>query len=197
MAVRWWRAGPTGRVGLQMADITEWSGDVVVNSAKETLMGGGGVDGALHAAAGPELLEECRAIPEERPGVRCPTGEVRLTGGHNLSSAHVIHTVGPVYAAHSPERARDLLYRCYSNALTLATEKGFKTIAFPAVSCGAFGFPLGEAARVAVSAALERIGDPVEEVHFVLFDEKTFKAFSEAACLILGDEIPDYSTYVA
>ena len=197
MAVKWWRAGPTGRVGLQRADITEWAGDVVVNSAKETLLGGGGVDGALHTAAGPELLKECRAIPEERPGVRCPTGEVRLTGGHNLAAAHVIHTVGPVYAAHSPEHARDLLSRCYCNALALAADKGFKTIAFPAVSCGAFGFPLGEAARVAVSAAMEHIRDPVEEVHFILFDAKTLNAFSEAAGLILGDEIPDYSMYVA
>ena len=95
MSVMWWRVGASGRVGLSVGDITEWAGDAVVNAAKETLLGGGGVDGALHVAAGPGLVEECREIPEVRPGVRCQTGAARITGGHALSAAHVIHTWAP------------------------------------------------------------------------------------------------------
>ena len=188
--------GASGRVGMSVGDITEWAGDAVVNAAKETLLGGGGVDGALHEAAGPGLVEECRGIAEVRPGVRCQTGEARITGGHALSSAHVIHTVGPVYAAHAPENARELLCQCYRNCLSIANEKGFKSIAFPAISCGAFGYPVSEAARMALASVESHVGT-LEEVHFILYDSQTMQIFQEAASLVLGDEIPDYSTYLA
>jgi len=196
MRVLWWRVGASGRVGLSVGDITEWGGDAVVNAAKETLLGGGGVDGALHAAAGPGLVEECREIPEVRPGVRCQTGAAQITGGHALSAAHVIHTVGPVYAAHAPENARALLSQSYRSCLSLANEKGFKSIAFPAISCGAFGYPVSEAARMALTTVASHAGT-LEEVHFILYDSKTMEIFREAASLVLGDEIPDYSTYLA
>lgn len=196
MPVLWWRVGASGRVGMSVGDITEWAGDAVVNAAKETLLGGGGVDGALHEAAGPGLVEECRGIAEVRPGVRCQTGEARITGGHALSSAHVIHTVGPVYAAHAPENARELLCQCYRNCLSIANEKGFKSIAFPAISCGAFGYPVSEAARMALASVESHVGT-LEEVHFILYDSQTMQIFQEAASLVLGDEIPDYSTYLA
>ena len=188
--------GASGRVGMSVGDITEWAGDAVVNAAKETLLGGGGVDGALHEAAGPGLVEECRGIAEVRPGVRCQTGEARITGGHALSSAHVIHTVGPVYAAHAPENARELLCQCYRNCLSIANEKGFKSTAFPAISCGAFGYPVSEAARMALASVESHVGT-LEEVHFILYDSQTMQIFQEAASLVLGDEIPDYSTYLA
>ena len=196
MPVLWWRVGASGRVGMSVGDITEWAGDAVVNAAKETLLGDGGVDGALHEAAGPGLVEECRGIAEVRPGVRCQTGEARITGGHALSSAHVIHTVGPVYAAHAPENARELLCQCYRNCLSIANEKGFKSIAFPAISCGAFGYPVSEAARMALASVESHVGT-LEEVHFILYDSQTMQIFQEAASLVLGDEIPDYSTYLA
>ena len=196
MPVLWWRVGASGRVGMSVGDITEWAGDAVVNAAKETLLGGGGVDGALHEAAGPGLVEECRGIAEVRPGVRCQTGEARITGGHAFSSAHVIHTVGPVYAAHAPENARELLCQCYRNCLSIANEKGFKSIAFPAISCGAFGYPVSEAARMALASVESHVGT-LEEVHFILYDSQTMQIFQEAASLVLGDEIPDYSTYLA
>ena len=154
------------------------------------------MDGALHEAAGPGLVEECREIAEVRPGVRCQTGEARITGGHALSSAHVIHTVGPVYAAHAPENARELLCQCYRSCLSIANEKGFKSIAFPAISCGAFGYPVSEAARMALASVESHVGT-LEEVHFILYDSQTMQIFQEAASLVLGDEIPDYSTYLA
>jgi len=131
------------------ADITTLDVDAIVNAANERMLGGGGVDGAIHRRAGPALLAACRAIPEVRPGVRCPTGESRITPAFNLPARFVIHTVGPAWRggrAGEPE----LLASCYRSALALARDHDVKSIAFPAISCGIYGYPLNEAARVAV-----------------------------------------------
>lgn len=130
-------------------DITRLDVDAIVNAANEALLGGGGVDGAIHRAAGPELLKACRAIPEVEPGIRCPTGQARMTPGFELPARHVIHTVGPVW--HGGERGEPaLLASCYRESLLLATARNLASIAFPAISCGVFGYPLDAAARIAV-----------------------------------------------
>lgn len=137
------------RIDVLEGDITALAVDAIVNAANESLLGGGGVDGAIHRAAGPELLAECRALPEVRPGVRCPTGEARITGGHRLPARFVIHTVGPVW--HGGDAGEpELLAACYANALRLAAEHEVASIAFPAISCGVFGYPHAAAAAVAV-----------------------------------------------
>ena len=131
------------------ADITTLPLDAIVNAANETLLGGGGVDGAIHRAAGPALLAACRAIPEVSPGVRCPTGEARITPGFRLPAKYVIHTVGPVWrgGGHAePER----LAGCYRNALDLAAGNGIDGLAFPAISCGVYGYPIDRAVAIAV-----------------------------------------------
>jgi O-acetyl-ADP-ribose deacetylase len=131
------------------ADITTLALDAIVNAANESLLGGGGVDGAIHRAAGPGLLAACRALPELRPGVRCPTGEARITGGFALPSRYVIHTVGPVW--HGGDRGEpDLLADCYRHSLALARQHGVARIAFPCVSTGVYGYPAALAAKVAV-----------------------------------------------
>jgi O-acetyl-ADP-ribose deacetylase len=137
------------RIEVVEGDITTLAVDVIVNAANESLLGGGGVDGAIHRAAGPGLLQECRALPEARPGVRCPTGEARITGGHRLPARWVIHTVGPVWRG-GDLREPELLAACYRNSLRLAADRGIAAIAFPAISCGVYGYPLALAAAVAV-----------------------------------------------
>lgn len=132
-------------------DITLLAVDAVVNAANEALAGGGGVDGAIHRAAGPGLARDCQAVPLVRPCVRCPTGEARITRGHRLLARHVIHTVGPVWQGGGSGEA-ELLARCYRESLTLAEAHGIDSIAFPAISCGAFGYPPEDAADVAVTA---------------------------------------------
>jgi O-acetyl-ADP-ribose deacetylase len=133
-----------------VGDITRLAVDAIVNAANERLMGGGGVDGAIHRAAGPGLLAECRRLPEVRPGVRCPTGEARITSGHALSARFVIHVVGPVWEG-GDDGEPALLAACYRNALRLAHEHGVASIAFPAISCGVFGYPRHRAAAVAIA----------------------------------------------
>ena len=143
-------------ITLLTADLTRLAVDAIVNAANRPLLGGGGVDGAIHRAAGPRLLEACRALPEVAPGVRCPTGEARITPAFDLPAAHVIHTVGPVWRGgshHEPEQ----LAACYRNALQLAREHGLHSIAFPAISCGAYGYPPELAAEVACRS-LRRAG---------------------------------------
>ncbi|GAB3347870.1 O-acetyl-ADP-ribose deacetylase [Lysobacter tyrosinilyticus] len=140
------------------ADITRLSVDAVVNAANEALSGGGGVDGAIHRAAGPGLSQECRDIPLVRPHVRCPTGEARITGGHDLPARHIIHTVGPVWHGGSIGEA-ELLASGYRQCLHLAEEYRLLSIAFPAISCGVFGYPPVLAARIAVAVVSEWLSD--------------------------------------
>jgi len=141
-------------IEVLQADITRLSVDAVVNAANEALSGGGGVDGAIHRAAGPGLSEECRGIPLVRPYVRCPTGEARITGGHDLPARHIIHTVGPVWHGGTAGEA-ELLASCYRASLRIAEAQRLESIAFPAISCGVFGYPPAQAARIAVAAISE------------------------------------------
>lgn len=132
------------------ADLTTLAVDAIVNAANEPLLGGGGVDGAIHRAAGPQLLAACRALPQVRPGVRCPTGEARITPGFALPARWVIHTVGPVW--HGGTRGEPaLLAACYRHVMELAAAHGLRSVAFPAISCGVYGYPAELAARVAVT----------------------------------------------
>jgi O-acetyl-ADP-ribose deacetylase (regulator of RNase III) len=133
------------------ADITTLPVDAIVNAANEALLGGGGVDGAIHRAAGPQLLEACRALPQVRPGVRCPTGEARITFGFALSARFVIHTVGPVWRGGAQGEAEQLA-NCYRASLQLARDTGVERIAFPAISCGVYGYPIDAASAIAVRA---------------------------------------------
>src|SRR6187455_1004471 len=140
--------GGDERLRLLRGDLVAQQVDAIVNAANETLLGGGGVDGAIHRAAGPQLLQACRALPELRPGVRCPTGEARITPGFLLPARFVIHTVGPVWRGGNHDEP-SLLASCYRNILTAGTEHEIRTLAIPAISCGAFGFPVQDAARIA------------------------------------------------
>lgn len=145
-------------ITVQIADITTLEVDAIVNAANEACLGGGGVDGAIHRAAGPALLEACRALPETHPGVRCPTGEARLTPAFDLPCRAVIHTVGPFYPGNE-DAAPAQLADCYRNTLDLAAEHGYASVAFPAISTGVYGYPAEAAAAIAVTemrAALER-----------------------------------------
>ena len=136
-------------IKILQGDITTLAVDAIVNAANQQMLGGGGVDGAIHRAAGRELYEACLKAPEVRPGVRCPTGEARITPGFKLSAKYVIHTVGPVYydGRHGePEK----LAACYRNSLALAAENGCQSVAFPCISAGVYGYPIEDAARIAV-----------------------------------------------
>lgn len=139
-------------LSIVVADLTTLDADALVNAAAPSLLGGGGVDGALHRAAGPRLLEACRGLPEVAPGVRCPTGEARLTPGFALRARWVLHTVGPVWHGGDRDEAR-LLACCHDACFALAKERGLRSIAFPAISCGVYGYPHPQAAAI----ALERV----------------------------------------
>lgn len=164
-------------IALSRGDLTRFAGDAIVNAANAALAGGGGVDGAIHAAAGPRLLEACRAIPVVARGVRCPPGEVRVTPGFDLPARFVIHTVGPIHDPHRDQS--DVLRRCHVNALAAAEERGLRTIAFPAISCGVYGYPVEEAARIAVAAVRSRPWD-LDRVEFVLFGDRAWRAWEAA-----------------
>jgi O-acetyl-ADP-ribose deacetylase len=168
-------------VDVKLADITKLAVDAIVNAANERLLGGGGVDGAIHAAAGPALLTACRAIAEVRPGVRCPTGEVRITPGFLLPAQFVIHTVGPIWRG-GGERERELLASCYRKVLELCSAQGIRTLAIPAISCGVYGFPLLDAAHIAVGeiARARRAGTQLEAISLVAFDERMFDVLEES-----------------
>jgi O-acetyl-ADP-ribose deacetylase len=165
------------RIGLVQGDITEQEVDAVVNAANSSLMGGGGVDGAIHRKGGPAILEECKGIRAERFPQGLPTGQAVATTAGNLPARWVIHTVGPVYAKSEDRSA--LLASCHVESLRVADDLGARTVAFPAISTGVYGYPVEEAAPVAVEAV--RVADTrVEEVRFVLFDQATHQAFSRA-----------------
>jgi O-acetyl-ADP-ribose deacetylase len=156
-------------------DITGQRVDAIVNAANSSLLGGGGVDGAIHRAAGPELVAECRLLGG------CRTGEAKATGAYGLPARHVIHTVGPVWQGGAMEEA-EALAACHRNAIALAAELGCRTVAFPAISTGAFGYPREDAARVAVAATRDALAGQavVERVSFVLFDEETRAIYADA-----------------
>lgn len=161
------------RMALHQGDITQLNVDAIVNAANGSLLGGGGVDGAIHRAAGPNLLKECRALGG------CPTGEARITSGYNLPVKHVIHTVGPIYSG-----ARDddpALAACYRNSIRLAVENDCKTIAFPAISTGVYQFPFDRAARIAIAVTMTELerAPSIERVTFVLFSDDDFQRFSK------------------
>jgi len=163
------------KIQLEMGDITKLKVDAIVNAANTTLLGGGGVDGAIHRAAGPKLLKECRTLNG------CPAGEAKITKGYELPAKFVIHTVGPVW--HGGNKNEDkLLASCYKNSLKLAKENGIKSIAFPAISTGVYGFPSNRAADIAVNTVrkfLEK-NDSIEKVIFICFDEKTLLNYKNA-----------------
>jgi len=172
---------PAERIKIVRGDITALDVDAVVNAANETLLGGGGVDGAIHRAAGRRLVAACREIPEIRPGVRCPTGEARITDGFDLPARYIIHTVGPVWhggTSGEPER----LASCYRAALRLVTEHRLETIAFPAISCGVYGYPAGLAACVAVREVLRHLSgnERPTVVSLAAFSERIHDALTEA-----------------
>ena len=163
------------RLAVAEGDITRLKVDAIVNAANSSLLGGGGVDGAIHAAAGPELLKECRALDG------CPTGEARITKGYRLPARYVIHTVGPVWhGGHADEE--ELLARCYRSSLALAAEYGARSIAFPAISTGIYGFPLDRAARVAVAevAAFLACDPSLEQVILICFGRRAQEVYVDA-----------------
>jgi O-acetyl-ADP-ribose deacetylase (regulator of RNase III) len=161
-------------------DITLEAVDAIVNAANETLLGGGGVDGAIHRAAGPELVAACLELPELRPGVRCPTGEARVTPGFRLRCRWVVHTVGPIWmGGHAGEPAA--LAACYRNSLRLAAEVGALSVALPAISCGVYGYPLEAAARIAIDESKRALTEQPElDIRFVAFGADVERALGEA-----------------
>jgi O-acetyl-ADP-ribose deacetylase (regulator of RNase III) len=169
------------RIEVLIGDITKLDVDAIVNAANERLLGGSGVDGAIHRAAGPELLASCTALPEVRPGVRCPTGEARITPGFRLPSRWVIHTVGPVWNG-GTDGEPALLASCYRRSLELASAQGLSSVAFPAISCGVYGYPPERAALIAVrevSRYQVEFGGP-ERVVLVAFDSKISEVLDAA-----------------
>jgi O-acetyl-ADP-ribose deacetylase (regulator of RNase III) len=166
------------RVVVKVGDITQEQVDVIVNAANGTLMGGGGVDGAIHRAGGPEILKECKKIRETKFSEGLPTGQAVITTAGRMPAEHVIHTVGPVYGSGGREKA-ELLTSCYRNSLGLAVEQGLKTIAFPAISTGIYGYPPNEAAAVSSKAIEEFLaGDAsLDEVRLVFFSPPDLESF--------------------
>lgn len=168
------------RIEIIEADITRLEVDAIVNAANASLLGGGGVDGAIHRAAGPKLLAECSALGG------CPTGQARLTRGYRLPARYVIHTVGPIWHGGQRREAEELA-SCYRESLRIAKQENFKTVAFPAISCGAYGYPLDEAAVIAVRTIAEHLCHDanLEKVYLVCFEEAVLRADRRALAAVL------------
>ncbi|MBV8100771.1 MAG: O-acetyl-ADP-ribose deacetylase [Verrucomicrobia bacterium] len=163
------------RVSLLEGDITKVQVEAIVNAANTSLLGGGGVDGAIHRAAGPELLAECRTLGG------CPTGEARITGGYRLPAKYIIHTAGPIWGG-GDRGEPELLARCYRNSLALATKHQVRSIAFPAISCGIYGYPIQDACQIAVRETLAYLdtNELPERVTFVCFGSEIYDAYQAA-----------------
>jgi O-acetyl-ADP-ribose deacetylase len=170
------------RIAVEQGDITRQRVDAIVNAANSSLLGGGGVDGAIHRAAGPELVAECRTLG------RCPTGEARITRGYRLPARHVIHTVGPVWRG--GERGEpELLASCYRNSLDLAARHGLETVAFPAISTGIYGYPLEPATRIAITetARFLQAHAGIRQVTFVCFGDEAYRTYQRIVDEVLSD----------
>lgn len=169
------------RIEVIDADITRQHVDAIVNAANSSLLGGGGVDGAIHRAAGPRLLAECRTLGG------CPTGQAKITRGYNLSAKHVIHTVGPIWRGGNSSEDQ-LLESCYQNSLKLAVEHGIKTLAFPSISTGVYGFPIERASRIAAKTVKAFLEDEesIEKVVFVCFGQHDYQVYQDAIKEVFG-----------
>mmetsp|Transcript_23705 Transcript_23705/g.11411 ORF Transcript_23705/g.11411 Transcript_23705/m.11411 type:complete len:175 (+) Transcript_23705:786-1310(+) len=161
------------KIKIIQGDITKLKTDAIVNAANKSLLGGGGVDGAIHHAAGSLLLDECRKIGG------CNTGEARITKGYNLDAKYIIHTVGPIYS--NKKKDSILLGYCYNNCLHLAVQNNIKTIAFPAISCGVYGYPIKEACHIAIDTTCNSLKTDsyIEKIIFVLFSSKHYEVYVE------------------
>ena len=175
------------RLLLIQGDITEQTTDAIVNAANSSLMGGGGVDGAIHRAGGPAILEECKQIVS-RQG-RLPAGKAVLTGGGNLKAKHVIHTVGPIWRG-GHEGEPELLASAYGESLQLAAAHGMGSVSFPSISTGAYGYPAEQAAVIALQTVLDFLAQqsPLREVTFVLFDARTLRTYQDALKRLMSSE---------
>ncbi len=170
------------RLNIKIGDITKETTDAIVNAANTSLLGGGGVDGAIHSAAGRQLLQECKTLNG------CRTGEAKITKGYNLPAKYVIHTVGPIYRGGNNNES-ELLKNAYENSLRVAVENNIKTISFPSISTGVYSYPLNEASEIAVKTILNflKSNDSIEKVNMVCFDDNTYKYYKKALDK-LGDE---------
>ena len=165
------------KISLIQGDITLQKTEAIVNAANTTLLGGGGVDGAIHRAGGPEILEECKKIRAKQGG--CPTGEAVITSGGNMATKHVIHTAGPVWSG-GQRNEEQLLRNAYYNSLNLAKKNGIKSVSFPSISTGVYRFPIDKAARIALTTVKEFIQEyNFEEIRFVLFSERDLKVYEK------------------
>jgi O-acetyl-ADP-ribose deacetylase (regulator of RNase III) len=167
------------RIEIVKGDITKLHVDAIVNAANSSLLGGGGVDGAIHRAAGPQLVQECRRLGG------CETGQAKITGGYHLPAKHVIHTVGPVWNG-GRQGEPELLASCYRNSLVLALKNNIQSIAFPAISCGVYGYPVAEAVGIALRETLDFLSehDAIQNVIFACFGDDVYQAYLDAFALV-------------